>query len=232
MTFQPGFAAVAALIGDPAREAMLVALSDGRALPAGELAAAAGISAQSASRHLQRMVDGDVLTVWSQGRFRYYRIVDGPIIAAIESLCTVAQSSRTRRTQRRMPPAELCFARRCYDHLAGQLGVTLLAAFRARGYVTIDSRNVQLTKAGALWLKANNIRVGDAPTSARRPVLRLCMDWTERRPHFAGPIANAILRHLVDNRLLRPSSTGASRALRLTPEGRRWFSRNAGIELD
>ena len=131
-----------------------------------------------------------------------------------------------------MPPAELCFARRCYDHLAGQLGVTLLAAFQTRGYVTIESRNVQLTKAGASWLKANNIHVGEAPTSARKPVLRLCMDWTERRPHFAGPIANAILRHLIDNRLLRPSSTDASRALRLTPEGRRWFSRHAGIEFD
>jgi DNA-binding transcriptional ArsR family regulator len=232
MIFQPGFAAVAALIGDPAREAMLVALSDGRALPAGELAAAAGISAQSASRHLQKMVDGDVLTVWSQGRFRYYQIANGLIVAAIESLCSVAQSSRARRAHRRMPPPELCFARRCYDHLAGQLGVTLPAAFETRGYVTIESRNVQLTKAGASWLKANNICVGDIPTSARKPALRLCMDWTERRPHFAGPIANAILRHLIDNRLLRPSSTDANRALRLTAEGRRWFSRNAGIEFD
>src|SRR5215472_9773349 len=92
MSFQPGFAAIAALVADPAREAILVALADGRALPAGELASIAGISAQSASRHLQKMVDGGVLSVWSQGRFRYYRIADSQVTSAIESLCAVAQS--------------------------------------------------------------------------------------------------------------------------------------------
>src|SRR5689334_24705445 len=96
MTFQPGFAAIVALVADPAREAMLVALADGRALPAGELTSIAGISAQSASRHLQKMVSGGVLSVWSQGRFRYYRIADPQVTSAIESLCVLAQASHTK----------------------------------------------------------------------------------------------------------------------------------------
>ena len=128
-TFQPGFAAMAALMADPAREAMLVALAGGRALPAGELASAAGISAQSASRHLARMVGGGVLTMWSQGRWRYYKIKDEAVVHAIESLCVLANQPDT---HRRRPPADLCYARCCYSHLAGQIGVAVMTMLCAR----------------------------------------------------------------------------------------------------
>jgi DNA-binding transcriptional ArsR family regulator len=232
MTFQPGFSVVAALIADPAREAMLVALADGRALPAGELASAAGISAQSASRHLRKMVDGRVLSVWSQGRFRYYRITDAHVTSAIESLCLVAQRpyQTAKRCRKRKPPPELCFARRCYDHLAGELGVTLSELLQSRGYVKIslDQREVQLTDAGIEWLAANEILEGSRKASS--PAVRLCMDWTERRPHLSGPVANAILRYLLENRFLKslPASTG--RTLLLTTEGRHWFTRMGGAD--
>ncbi len=212
MAHQPGLAAIAALIADPAREAMLVALAGGRALPAGELADAAGISAQSASRHLQKLTDGGLLSVWAQGRFRYYRLADEHVAAAIESLCDLA--ARPAR-KRKLPPAELCFARCCYDHLAGELGVALADALVARGLVGMSGREAAFTKKGRAWLSDNKVAVGD---------ISLCMDWTERRPHLAGPGARAILAALMDRKFLR---TGAApRALALTSPGRAWFRKN------
>lgn len=235
MAFQPGFAVIAALVADPAREAMLVALADGCALPAGELALAAGVSAQSASRHLHKMIEGGVLSVWSQGRFRYYRIADAQVASAIESLCLLAQrpsNQATARRGRRMPPPELCFARRCYNHLGGALGVMLSSMFQERGYMKIkpNRRDAELTVAGLEWLAKLDIRIdGETGKSPERADVRLCMDWTERRPHLSGPIAGAILRYLVDNRLLH--RLPASRAFRLTSEGRKWFTENCGAEL-
>ena len=232
MAFPPGFAAIAALIADPAREAMLVALADGRALPAGELAAAAGISAQSASRHLQKLVAGGVLSVWSQGRFRYYRITSTRVTAAIESLCVLAGAVPARRG--RKPPADLCFARRCYDHLAGALGVTLASMLLAKGYIALGpgGQDARFTKTGAAWLAENELCRGVAHAD-----LHLCMDWTERRPHLSGPAARALLRDLMDKKFLRAASNneehgGETRALTLTPEGRRWFIRNGASGLE
>lgn len=228
MTFQPGFSAVAALIADPAREAMLVALADGRALPAGELAALAGVSAQSASRHLQKMADGGVLTVWAQGRFRYYRISDSRVLTAIESLCVLAQRPVGMARGRKLPP-ELCFARRCYDHLAGTLGVRLTAMLVARGYVACGpgEQEARFTKTGLAWLAQNGLCEGQSPEG-----LRLCMDWTERKPHLSGPAARAMLRDLIDRKFLRGTPMGEKRALALTPEGRRWFAKNGVADLE
>jgi DNA-binding transcriptional ArsR family regulator len=218
-TFQPGFAAIAALMADPAREAMLVALADGRALPAGELATAAGVSAQSASRHLARLVDGGVLDVWSQGRWRYYRLGSEAVARAIESLCVLAhQPARARRR----PPANLCFARRCYDHLAGELGVAVMAMLLRRRLIATGpgQQEARLTPAGLQWLADEGIW-RDAPDDA---AARLCMDWTERRPHLAGPVGLALLRFLSDRHYVRRAGK-QSRILILTAEGHAWLAR-------
>ncbi|MBX7199535.1 MAG: metalloregulator ArsR/SmtB family transcription factor [Rhodospirillaceae bacterium] len=213
MSHQPGLARMASLIADPAREAMLVALAGGRALPAGELAAAAGVSAQSASRHLHKLVEGGLLQVWSQGRFRYYRIADERVAAAIEALCDLA--TRPPR-QRKRPPAQLCFARCCYDHLAGELGVALADGLAARGLVRMAGQEARFTGKGRAWLAAQGIPRED---------IALCMDWTERRPHLAGPGGRAILAHLLDRKLLRGADKAEPRALALTPKGRAWFAK-------
>ena len=228
MAFQPGFAGIAALIADPAREAILVALADGRALPAGELAAVAGVSAQSASRHLQKMVEGGVLTVWSQGRFRYYRIADSSVMTAIESLCVLAQRP-TKSKPSRKPPEELRFARRCYDHLAGVLGVALTSMLTARGFIALGpgQQEARFTDAGIAWLNRVGLCQGLPDTG-----LKLCMDWSERRPHLSGPGARHLLRDLLDKKLLRRGSAEETRALALTPEGRRWFAANGVIDAD
>jgi DNA-binding transcriptional ArsR family regulator len=122
---QSGFSRIAEALSDPAREAIVSALSDGKAMPAGELARAAGVSPQSASAHRQKLVDARVLSVWSQGRFRYYRIVDDDVASLIESLIDLAvRAEKVDRTRARLP-APLRQSRTCYRHLAGQLGVSL-----------------------------------------------------------------------------------------------------------
>jgi DNA-binding transcriptional ArsR family regulator len=215
MTVQAGFARVATLLADPAREAMLVALADGRALPAGELADAAGISPQSASGHLRKLVDGGVVAVWPQGRFRYFRLADEEVGVALEALAGVATRSSTSRPR----PTHLMEARSCFNHLAGRVGVALVEGLHRRGLIAIAAKDVSMTDDGAGWLRA--IGIDPAVKRSDRRQLRLCLDWTERRFHLAGAVAGAILRHLLDEGHFR---RGAERSLIVTPRGKDWFA--------
>jgi len=213
---QTGFSKITQALSDPAREAMVCALADGRALPAGELAATAGISPQSASAHLQKLVDAGVLAVWAQGRFRYYRIADDEVAALVESLVNLVTREERRRA---LPPEPLRQSRSCYQHLAGELGVLLSEALIRRGLVKTDGRTGDVTAAGLAWCRSEGMDFDPA----RRPHLRLCNDWTERVPHLSGPFPSAVLKHLIDRRCLVRSRL--PRALRLTAKGRAFFDR-------
>jgi DNA-binding transcriptional ArsR family regulator len=213
---QPGFSRITQALSDPAREAMVSALADGRALPAGELAAMAGISPQSASAHLQKLVDAGVLAVWAQGRFRYYRIADDEVAALLESLVNLAAREERRRV---VQPEPLRRSRSCYQHLAGKLGVLLAEALIRRRLVKLDARTGHVTAAGLAWCGTEGIDFDPA----RTPHVRLCNDWTERVPHLSGPFPAAMLKHLIDNRCLVRSRM--PRALRLTAKGRTFFDR-------
>ena len=213
---QPGFSRITQALGDPAREAMVCALADGRALPAGELAAHAGISPQSASAHLQKLVDAGVLAVWAQGRFRYYRLADDEVAALLESLVHLATRDERRRA---LPPEPLRQSRSCYRHLAGELGVLLSQALIRRGLVTTEARTGVVTAAGLAWCRSEGIDFNPA----RTPHVRLCNDWTERVPHLSGPFASAVLKHPLGGRCL--VRTRQPRALRLTSKGRAFFER-------
>jgi DNA-binding transcriptional ArsR family regulator len=213
---QTGFSKITQALSDPAREAMVCALADGRALPAGELADVAGISPQSASAHLQKLVDARVLAVWAQGRFRYYRIADDEMAALVESLVSLATREARKRV---LPPEPLRRSRSCYQHLAGELGVLLTEALIRRGLVKLEARAGEVTAAGLAWCRSEGI----AYNPVRTPHVRLCNDWTERVPHLSGPFPTAVLKHLVDSRCLVRSRL--PRALRLTSKGRAFFDR-------
>ncbi len=223
---QAGFARIAAALADPAREAMLIALADGRTLPAGELARAAGISPSGATAHLQKLLSAGLVAVWVQGRFRYYRLADEDVASAIEGLATLANRQQPVATRRRRVSPEICFARHCYNHLAGRLGVALSDRMTAYGYVHVADRDVTLTASGTKWLASEGISVEKRSSS---PCIRFCLDWTERRPHFGGSIPAAILSHLLKTNCLARIKT--DRALRLTPQGRRWFAQ-IGVDAD
>jgi DNA-binding transcriptional ArsR family regulator len=229
MTEAPNIATPAALIGDPTRAAMMLALFDGRAQPAGALAQAAGVTAQVASNHLAKLVAGGLLAVETEGRHRYYRLAGAPVAGALEALSALASPLRSIDPPRSRQARELRLARCCYDHLAGHLGVAVAATLEQRGHVT-DARDklLDISAAGHRWLEAIGVDSA-ALKPTRRGVARRCLDWTERRHHVAGPLGRALLNRFCDaGWILRAP---ASRALRVTHEGTRAFREHFEIDV-
>jgi DNA-binding transcriptional ArsR family regulator len=220
----PNIAEMAALIGDPIRAAMLWALMAGEARPAGELAVIAGASPQSASGHLTRLVEGGVVTVEARGRHRYYRLSGSEAATAIEALAGLA-TSRTREPAQRtvsLVPRNLRHARRCWGHLAGELGVTVLRQLVGAGWLRPEDKNFVLTAAGAEGMQSLGIIVGKLKRSSRGLAYQ-CLDWSERVPHLGGPLAHALLQAFLDKDWLRQAP--GSRKLELTTLGRREIAR-------
>jgi DNA-binding transcriptional ArsR family regulator len=209
-------ASPAALIGDPVRAAMLQALQDGRAQPAGALAWAAGVSAQAASNHLARLVEGGLLSVEREGRHRYYRLASAEVAHAIEALSAIATPVRSLEIPRSPKARALRDARCCYGHLAGRLGVKVADALVARGLLApADDKLYAVTPEGRKWFAALGIEV--SALSSPRGVARRCLDWTERRHHLAGPLGVKLLAAMSARGWLALEAKG--RAVRLTPQG-------------
>ena len=230
MTGLPGVAETAALIADPARATMLIALLDGRARPAGELAVCAGVTPQTASSHLARLTDGGLLTVERQGRRRYYRLAGAPVAQALEQLAAIRPAGPIRRKAMTPKARELRFARCCYDHLAGWLGVAVTGALERREYlVAAPDKAFLLTPAGAAWFVEVGVEVA-ALKPARRGLglARQCLDWTERAPHLAGPLGTAFLAALCEEGWVRRS--GETRRVELTPKGQIEMKRRLDID--
>ena len=230
MTFLPSFAGVASLIADPARAAMLIALLDGRALPAGELAYAAGITAQTASSHLAKLLDGGLLSVETEGRHRYYRLAGAHVAQALEQLAAIRPTEPVRRKALSPEGRELRFARCCYDHLAGQLGVAATRALQEKGFIlAAENKRFEVTPSGATWFDGLGLDVS-ALKPTRRGLARQCLDWTERSHHLAGPLGVAFLERLCAAGWLRRSRS--SRAVQLTPRGRLELKERLGVEAE
>ncbi|WAJ31600.1 ArsR/SmtB family transcription factor [Antarcticirhabdus aurantiaca] len=218
-----GIAATAFLMGDPARAAMLAALLGGQALTAGELAAEAGITAQTASSHLVRLVEGGLVAVERQGRHRYVRLASPAVAEALEGLMALASPAvTTTATRRPRGPrdAAMRLARTCYDHMAGRLGVALADALERDGRLRLDSGAGLVTPAGEAVFPAFGIDLA-GPATARRPLCRTCLDWSERRPHLAGRLGAALLARSLE--LGWVARAPKSRTLAITPAGERGF---------
>ncbi|MGV7032080.1 ArsR/SmtB family transcription factor [Methylobacterium symbioticum] len=228
MTTAASLAATAALVGDPARAAMLGALLDGLALTATELAITAGITAQTASGHLGRLVEGRLLGVARQGRHRYFRLASPEVARMLESILVAGAEPwpEPSRATPRISPA-LREARTCYDHLAGRLGVGLADALVARGLIVLGEEAGEATEAGRAWLAAFGLPV--APARTRRLFCRPCLDWSERRPHLAGTLGAALCRRCEDLGWI--ARVRGSRAVSVTPAGRRGFAEAFGLVL-
>lgn len=208
-------ACAAALIADPARAAMLTTMLEGRSFAAGELARAANISAQSASMHLSQLLDGEFVKVTQVGRHRYYRIASSEVAHAIESLGVISTPHKPKRP--RGTNDALCYARTCYDHLAGELAVSLAEAWESEGLLAVkDDFNYHLTATGERHLADWQIDTGALRTT-RRHFAKRCLDWTERRPHIAGALGAALYRKFLEFRWITRDQN--SRVVRLTALG-------------
>ena len=201
MPAEPDIATIAALIGEPARAAMLMALMDGHSLPAGELAYCARVSPQTASSHLAKLVEYELLTVTVSGRHRYYALKSAEVAHVLEALSSIAPLGRIRSLRDGKQVEALRRARTCYDHLAGKLGVALAQALVEREYFRLDSECCEPTTTGLRWLKEWNIDVMPLYKS-RRPLARPCVDWSERRLHIGGALGTAITNHLFEQKWL------------------------------
>ena len=222
----PDLSAVAALIGDPTRAALLIQLFDGAARTAGELALGAGILPSSASNQLGKLRSGGLLKLEVQGRHRYYRFSGREVAQALEALSALAlpQPHPSHRASR--VPLELRFARTCYDHLAGELGVALTNALLERDILREDARDFYLTPIGETWFVDLEVDLG-AAQSSRRVFARRCLDWSERRPHLGGALGAALLERLRERGWL--VSAGQPRTLRLTVTGSAGLERELGL---
>uniref|UniRef100_UPI000A3BDDDC ArsR/SmtB family transcription factor n=1 Tax=Streptomyces bobili TaxID=67280 RepID=UPI000A3BDDDC len=189
----PQLARLAALLADETRAACLLALLDGRAWTAGELARHAGVAASTLSEHLGKLVAGGMLAEERQGRHRYVRLADARIAQLVEDLTAqIAPAGAVPPQNLRESSAGSAMARgrTCYDHLAGRLGIAVTDALTARGLLVQDT-GFALTGAGLDWFAGAGISLDRA---GRRPLARACLDWTERRPHLAGVAGAALCR--------------------------------------
>jgi DNA-binding transcriptional ArsR family regulator len=213
MTSVAALAETAALIGDPARCAMLAALMQGRALTAGELARSAGVSPQTASGHLARLGAAGLLAVERQGRHRYHRLASPAVARLLEGLMEVAGAA-PRRVATGPRDGAMRVARTCYDHLAGRLGVALADALAAQGAIELTADGGAVTERGEAVLRGLGVH---ATPRKGRLFCRPCLDWSERRPHVGGVLGAALCARCFELGWVRRREGG--RTLEITPAG-------------
>lgn len=235
-------AAIGKLLGDPGRCRVLMALFDGRALPASRLASEAGVSASTASSHLHKLVDAGLLAVEARGRNRYYRLAGPQVGRLLETLTQLAPVQEVRSLRQGTQAQALRQARTCYDHLAGRLGVAVMAAMLDHGYLDggdgsyhpdTDGRDspagyghdvdYRLTDDGKAFLTEFDVTL-----SPRRPAIRYCVDWSEQRHHLAGALGRGLLTRFVDLGWIERAKT--TRAVQVTDTGRAGLAETFDID--
>lgn len=226
MSAQTHLAQIGALVGDPARANILLALMDAQARTAKELAFLARVGAPTASAHLAKLVDGGLLTALPQGRHRYYRIASPDIGRMIEAMLGFAGTIA--RPARRAGPADerMRAARTCYDHIAGRLGVAIADAMQDAGHVVLDDGAGRISPSGHVFLARLGLDLDDC-RGRRRITCRPCLDWSERRFHLAGMVGKALCDHCL--RLGWVERMRDSRALAITASGQEAFQTLFGI---
>lgn len=223
---EPRLARSAAMVADAARSRMLARLLSGEAATAGELAAAASVTPATASGHLAQLLEAGFVRCEPRGRHRYYRLASPTVAHALEALALVAEAGERDAAWQRPERARLREARCCYGHLAGRLGVRLFDALRERDGLRVAADGFTLSEAGRAWL-ASALGFAPAAPNGRRRYAYACMDWSERRDHLAGQLADELLGHCLERGWLK---RGEGRALALTPLGQRALLGALGAE--
>ena len=220
-------AAAAALLAEPARAALVLAVMDRGALPASELAAGAGIAPSTASEHLGRLVHGGFLVAAKRGRHRYYELAEPAVAEAVEALSRVGPQ-RPVRSLREATKSELIReARTCYDHLAGRLGVALAHALEQSGVVVRRNGTYELGAQAEPRLAELGLEL-EALTHGRRPIVRGCLDWSERELHVAGALGTALAARLFELGWIERRA--ANRSVAVTDAGRELLRSRLGVD--
>lgn len=224
----PNITEVASLIGDPSRAAMLMNLLGGKALPASELARVAHVTPQTASSHLAKMLEGGLVVHESYGRHRYFRLASAEVGQALEALNAIAPPKPVRSLRDSDQSKALRFARTCYDHIAGEVGVALTDKILELGLLTEAGRDFVVTDDGTKWFRDFGIDLNGIGRG-RRHFARQCLDWSERRHHMAGALGAAVTSRLFELEWIKRIPGG--RAIRVTGAGFQGFERELNILL-
>ncbi|KAF6582799.1 MULTISPECIES: ArsR/SmtB family transcription factor [Paenibacillus] len=228
MSTQSNVAMIASLVSEPSRAAILTALLDGRFHTASELAHMAGIKPQTASFHLAKMTEAQVITVEKQGRHRYYGIQDPEVAQVMESLLSIAPPVPIKSFKQASENEAIRLARTCYDHVAGHLGVQLMSFFMQKGILSEDQDGLHITQQGEIFFADFQINLKNT-RQKRRSFSHKCLDWSERRHHLAGALGSALLDRLFELHWVEHLPT--TRAIRITAEGKRGFKEVFSIEI-
>jgi DNA-binding transcriptional ArsR family regulator len=232
MRIEANIAPVAALFAEPSRAAIMSVLLDGRALPAGELANLAGVSPTAASAHLTKLIDGGLLAVEVEGRHRYYRLANTGVAQVIEELALLTKEPAIFRTPTLSRAARaLRQARSCYDHLAGELAVAIATALEGRGWlVRGEGKRYEIGKEeGQKWFVRQGVNF-QTIKPGRYGLARQCLDWTERRPHLAGPVGGQLFRSWCERGWLERDNCHP-RLVKVTALGRRTLRQELGLNF-
>ena len=219
---------IAALIGDPARSLMLSALMAGEALTATELAIEGGITNQTASGHLKKMLDGGLISVRSQGRHRYYGIATPDVAHMLETISTVAGDAGPKKVRPGPKDERMRNARVCYDHLAGEMGVKLYDGLMRHHLLELKTENTDEsllapTAKGAEFFRTNLDIEIDILSKKKRPLCRTCLDWSVRKTHLSGGLGAALLNQFFERKWAVRSEV--PRLITFTPKGNQEFNR-------
>lgn len=228
MSTQSNVAMIASLVSEPSRAAILTALLDGRFHTASELAHMAGIKPQTASFHLAKMTEAQVVTVEKQGRHRYYGIQDPEVAKVMESLLSIAPPVPIKSFKQASENEAIRLARTCYDHVAGHLGVQIMSFFMQKGILSEDQDGLHITQQGEIFFADFQINLKNT-RQKRRSFSHKCLDWSERRHHLAGALGSALLDRLFELHWVEHLPT--TRAIRITAEGKRGFKEVFSIEI-
>jgi DNA-binding transcriptional ArsR family regulator len=222
------FVLISSLICEPARARMLWCLLDGKAYTASELAASADISATSASNHLSKLLEAEIVKVESQGRHRYYNFANNEVAYAVEAMALLAKVNSKHKLSEKETVVAVKYCRTCYDHLAGYMGVTITETMERKGFLSKEGNDYAVTISGWKWLKQLRIYKQDY-TGNRRPLTRQCLDWSERRPHLAGQLGADLLKVMLEKKWFKKIQF--SRELLITAKGSREMYDLLGIAL-
>jgi DNA-binding transcriptional ArsR family regulator len=197
MDATPDIAAIASLIGDRARATILMALMGGKSLTATELARASGVTKQTTSSHLSKLVGASLVAAENSGRHRYFRLAGSDVGGVIENLMGLAHRVGAVQVDSGPVDPALRKARTCYDHLAGEFGVLMFDSLDQRTFIYANGNGLQLSEPGIAFCSQLGIDVDELEAS-RRPTCLTCLDWSARRNHLAGALGAALLDRFIE----------------------------------
>lgn len=228
MPHLPGFSSTASLIADPIRTIMLTSLLDGRVMPTSELAYAAGVTPQTASTHLRRLLAGGLINLETKGRHRYYRLAGPEVAQTLKHLASLHQNAHIRYKPLSPEEQKLRFCRCCYDHLAGRVGVAITNGLLTRGFILASTdKRFNISSAGIEWFKTIGLDWAILKPT-RRGLARQCFDWTEHAHHLAGPLGAGFMAVMCRNEWLKREQD--TRIVHVTPEG--WTALQQYFDID